>query len=318
MRGVPLFVLGGGSNVVIADGGFGGLVLQMAIAGVTVAEGPDGTIVTSGAGEPWDGLVESVVGRGLCGVECLSGIPGTVGGTPIQNVGAYGQEVSAAIQSVVALDRSTSGLVDLASGDCGFAYRMSRFKGPDAGRFVVCEVRYRLRRGPPTVAYPDVVSELESRRITGPALSDVREAVLAIRRRKGMVLDPDDPDTRSVGSFFMNPVVSAAERERLAVSAGERVPGYAQHDGRVKIPAAWLIERSGFRKGHAEGAVGLSTRHPLAIINRGEATTRAVLGFAARIKRAVIDWGGIWLRPEPEFVGLDADEDVEFLRKASG
>ena len=315
-RNVPLFVLGGGSNVVIADEGFAGLVLQMAVMGVTVATRSGSAFVTAGAGECWDRLVESVVGQGLSGVECLSGIPGTVGGTPIQNVGAYGQEVSTTIESIQAFDRATATVVDVSSRDCAFSYRMSRFKGRDAGRFVVCGVRFRFEPGPPTVTYPDIIAEVERGRTARASLVDVRQAVLAVRRRKGMVLDPADPDTRSVGSFFMNPVVTAEDWERIAVIAGERVPGFVLDDGRVKIPAAWLIERSGFRKGQAEGAVGLSGKHPLAIANRGGATSRDVLRFAVRVKRAVMDWCGVWLRPEPVFVGLDEDQDVEFLQKA--
>jgi UDP-N-acetylmuramate dehydrogenase len=315
---LPLFVLGGGSNIVISDEGFHGLVMSMAVPGLTIAAESDATLVNAGAGESWDRVVESVVAAGLSGVECLSGIPGTVGGTPIQNVGAYGQEVAAVIERVVAFDRSRSELTELSSADCGFSYRMSRFKAEDAGRFIVCSVSFRLTGSIPTLSYPELVAELERRGSSNPRPSDVRGAVLAIRRRKGMVLDANDPDTRSVGSFFMNPVVSLDDRERIAALAGDRVPGFATADGRVKIPAAWLIERSGVRKGHGEGAIGLSTKHPLAIVNRGGATARDVLRFAVHVKRAVLDWCGLWLGPEPVFVGLDRDEDVEFLQKARG
>jgi UDP-N-acetylmuramate dehydrogenase len=317
-RGLELFVLGGGSNVVIADEGFDGLVLSMGIRGVRVTEDSGGTTVSAGAGESWDALVSSLVERGLSGVECLSGIPGTVGGTPIQNVGAYGQEVAGSIVDVAVFDRAHAAFVDLTAGDCGFSYRMSRFKGRDAGRFIVCGVTFRLRRGAPTTAYPDVAAEIEQRRIVTPGVRDVRQAVLAIRRRKGMVLDERDPDTRSVGSFFMNPVVPLAVRDQIAIVSGESPPAFAVDRDRVKIPAAWLIERSGFRNGRDEGAVGLSTKHPLAIVNRGGATTRDVLRFAARVKRAVIDWCGVWLLPEPVFVGLDGDADADFLGKAHG
>jgi UDP-N-acetylmuramate dehydrogenase len=313
-----MFVLGGGSNVVIGDEGFSGLVLQIALMGVTITSEADGTRVMAGAGEPWDGLVRAMVDHGLSGVECLSGIPGTVGGTPIQNVGAYGQEVAGVIERVVAFDRWQAFLTEFMARDCGFSYRMSRFKGVDAGRFVVCGVRFHLNPGPPTVAYPDVIAELERRRASSPGLEDVRQAVLAVRRRKGMVLDAADPDTRSVGSFFMNPVVAISDRERIAAVAGGHVPGFGVGEDRVKIPAAWLIERSGFGKGRTDGAVGLSTKHPLAIVNRGGATTRDVLRFAVGVKRAVIDWSGVWLQPEPVFVGLEGDEDVAFLQKARG
>jgi UDP-N-acetylmuramate dehydrogenase len=315
-RNIPMFVLGGGSNVLVADEGFAGLVLHVGVMGVSMAADSGDTIVTAGAGEPWDPLVETLVERGLSGVECLSGIPGTVGGTPIQNVGAYGQEVAGAIERVVVFDRMNGEFDEIPTGDCRFSYRMSRFKGSDADRFVVCQVALRVRPGPPTIAYPDLVAELENRRIDKPGVPDVRDAILSVRRRKGMVLDAGDADTRSVGSFFMNPVVSVSDRERIASASGEHVPGFAAGGDRVKIPAAWLIERSGFVKGRADGAAGLSTKHPLAIVNRGGATTRDVLRFAARVKRAVIDWSGIWLRPEPVFVGLKDDEDVEFLLRA--
>jgi UDP-N-acetylmuramate dehydrogenase len=313
---IPLFVLGGGSNLVVSDEGFDGLVLSMAVSGVTMTKGPGSTIVNAGAGEPWDQLVETVVAQALSGVECLSGIPGTVGGTPIQNVGAYGQEVSTVIDRVIAFDRTQTELVELSPADCRFSYRMSRFKADDTRRFIVCGVSFRLAHATPTVSYPDLIAELERRAVSSPFPIDVRDAVLTIRRRKGMVLDASDPDTRSVGSFFMNPVVTLDDRERIASTAGDAVPGFAMADGRVKIPAAWLIERSGVRKGMGERTVGLSTKHPLAIVNRGGATSSDVISFAVRVKRAVLGWCGVWLRPEPVFVGLDENEDVEFLQKA--
>jgi UDP-N-acetylmuramate dehydrogenase len=320
-RGVPLFVLGGGSNLVIADQGFDGLVLQVALGGVRAAVEGEDTIVTAGAGEPWDPLVDFTVSRGLAGIECLSGIPGTVGGTPIQNVGAYGQEVASSIESVTAFDRREQRTVMLSASECGFAYRMSRFKQHDTGRFVVCEVAFRLRPGAGTATYPDLVEYLSRDGVASSGVRDVREAVLAVRRRKGMVIDTTDPDTRSVGSFFMNPVVDRATFERLAASSpsgadpsGPRVPHFAMENGEVKIPAAWLIERSGFGRGHVDGAVGLSTKHPLAIINRAGATARNVVRFARRIKTSVRDRFGINLRPEPVFVGFNADDpDVASL-----
>jgi len=315
---LPLFVLGGGSNIVVADDGFEGLVMQMAVRGLTFTRVSDRTIAVAGAGESWDDLVASAAGRQLSGIECLSGIPGTVGGTPIQNVGAYGQEVSSVIERVVAFDRARSEITELSAGECGFSYRMSRFKANDSGRFIVCGVSLTLTHTVPTLTYPDLIAELEQRRVSAPGPADIRDAVLTIRRRKGMVLDDNDADTRSVGSFFMNPVVTLDERERIAELSGARVPGFATDDGRVKIPAAWLIERSGMRKGDGTATVGVSTKHPLAIVNRGGATTRDVIGFAVRIKRAVIDWCGVWLQPEPVFVGLDDDRDVEFLQKAHG
>jgi len=318
-RGVPLFVLGGGSNVVIADEGVDGLVLHIALTGVEVSTAGADTLMTAGAGEAWDAVVAGAVTRGLAGVECLSGIPGTVGGTPIQNVGAYGQEVGHVIESLTAFDLHEQGMVRLDASECAFAYRMSRFKRADAGRFVVCDVTFRLREGPPTTTYPDVVDQLARDGIKTPDVRQTREAVLAIRRRKGMVIDAVDPDTRSVGSFFMNPVVSRASYDRIAaINSHVRVPSYVMQNGGVKIPAAWLIEQSGFAKGHAEGRVGLSTKHPLALINRGGATARDVVTVAGRIKRAVIDRFGVSLRPEPVFVGFSNDSDVEFLINHEG
>ena len=190
---------------------------------------------------------------------------------------------------------------------------MSRFKREDAGRFIVCEVRFALSPGPPTVTYPDVVSHLERGGVVSPALADVRDAVLSIRRRKGMVIDASDPDTRSVGSFFMNPLITADHHARLASAATGPVPGFVLPGGKVKIPAAWLIEQSGFARGYQSGAVGVSSKHPLAIINRGAATARDVLALAARIKRQVADRFGIGLRPEPAFIGFEDDTDVTYL-----
>jgi UDP-N-acetylmuramate dehydrogenase len=199
----------------------------------------------------------------------------------------------------------------LSAADCTFGYRTSRFKSTDADRFIVCDVTFRLRPGPATVTYPDVIAHLERSGVTSFGVTAVRDAVLAVRRRKGMVLDPSDPDTRSVGSFFMNPVVSPADHARLAS------PGFVLPDGHVKVPAAWLIEHAGFPRGYDGGHVGLSSKHPLAIINRGGATARDVLTLAARIKRQVADRFGVRLRPEPVFAGFSPDDsEVRDLREA--
>jgi UDP-N-acetylmuramate dehydrogenase len=314
--GVPLFVLGGGSNVVVADRGVDGLVVQIAIGGVDFDSRGGETALRLGAGEPWDDVVAAAVARGLAGLECLSGIPGSAGGTPVQNVGAYGQEIAQTLVEVTVLDRRSGDLITLSGAECRFTYRMSRFKREDAGRFIVCEVLFALSPGPPTVTYPDVVSHLERSGVVSPSLADVRDAVLSIRRRKGMVIDSSDPDTRSVGSFFMNPVVDADRHARLASAATGPVPGFVLPGGKVKIPAAWLIEQSGFARGYQSGAVGLSSKHPLAIINRGAASARDVLALARRIKRQVADGFDIWLLPEPAFVGFEDDADVTFLEKA--
>jgi len=316
-RRAPLFVLGGGSNLVIADEGIDGLVLQIASRGIDFMRDGGDTIVRARAGEPWDDIVAAAVARGLAGLECLSGIPGSAGGTPIQNVGAYGQEVSDTLTQVSVFDRRSGSTTSLDAVDCAFAYRMSRFKRDDAERFIVCDVTFRLRPGTPTVAYPDVIGHLERAHITSPTVAQVREAVLVIRRRKGMVLDAADPDTRSVGSFFMNPVVDVATHAQLASSADGPVAGFVLPGGDVKVPAAWLIERAGFPRGYVRGPVGLSSKHPLAIVNRGGATARDVLELAVLIKRQVAERFGIRLRTEPVFAGFaDDNRDVQFLREA--
>ena len=310
---LPLFVLGGGSNLIIADGGIRGLVLQVAIGGVDVVARRSDTVLRVGAGEPWDRVVDSAVRHGLAGLECLSGIPGSTGGTPVQNVGAYGQEVSDTITDVTVFDTGTARMTTLKRGDCHFGYRTSRFKHDEGKRFVVCEVQFGLRHGSPTITYPDVIDYVERCRISSPTLEDVRQAVLSIRRRKGMVIDETDSDTRSVGSFFVNPVVAAAEHAKLGSTSEGTVPGFRMSADRVKVPAAWLIEHSGFSRGHQSGRVGLSSKHPLALVNRGGATARDILRLAVEIKRRVADRFGISLVPEPAFVGFGDDEEVAYL-----
>ena len=301
-RGIPLRVLGGGSNLVIADEGVDALVVKVDLRGVHPRE-VDGTIeLTAAAGEPWDDLVRRAVEQGWAGLECLSGIPGLVGATPIQNVGAYGQEVGDTVSEVRALDTREGRIVAFAGRDCGFAYRDSRFKSGEPGRWVVLSVRYRLRPGgPPTLRYADVEKHLEARRLAVPTLADVRASVLAIRRAKSMVLDdPRDPNRRSCGSFFTNPIVTTAELAEIDRRVGERaMPRWPQPDGRVKLSAAWLIERAGFTRGHRHGVVGLSTRHALAIVCHEGARARDVLDFARHLQAAVADRCGARLSLEP-------------------
>ena len=307
----PLLILGGGSNLVVADEGFDGLVLQVGIEGIDATRDGSDMIVSAGAGTSWDSVVNYAVAQNLAGLECLSGIPGTVGGTPVQNVGAYGQEVSDVLERVRAFDLGVRDVVALSAAECRFAYRTSRFKQDDVGRFVICDVAFRLRPGgAPTVTYRDVGEFLTTFGIVSPDLAAVRNAVLTIRRGKGMVIDSADPDTRSVGSFFMNPIVERSVFEWIAPA-----PHYLMDNDTVKIPAAWLIEQSGFRRGHVDGAVGLSSKHPLAIINRGGAAARDVIRLASRIKRTVREKFGVVLRPEPVFVGFrDDDPDIAYLR----
>jgi UDP-N-acetylmuramate dehydrogenase len=304
-RGVPVRVLGGGSNLVIADEGVDGLVLKIALRGISTRAGAGSMEVTAAAGEPWDALVGHTVDRGWAGLECLSGIPGLVGATPIQNVGAYGQEVSDTLSAVRALDRERGSVVTFGPAECGFGYRDSRFKSGAPGRYVVLAVTYRLAPGgAPSVRYADITRDLESRGLARPSLAEVRETVLRIRRSKSMVLDPGDPNARSCGSFFLNPIVDAATLAAIeARAAGLSMPRWPQPDGRVKLSAAWLIERAGFARGQAEGPVGLSTRHTLAIVCHDGARARDVAAFARRVRDGVEARFAVRLHPEPIFWG---------------
>ncbi len=316
-RGVPLTVLGGGSNVVIADEGLEGLVLQVALRGCERRTQGDGLILDAAAGEPWDAVVAASVGYGVAGLECLSGIPGSVGGTPVQNVGAYGQEVSRVITRVTAVDRLTGRVVQFGPGDCAFGYRTSRFKTTDRGRYIVTAVQFGLGGGPAGTSYPDVATWLHDHRRDVPTVADVRDAVLAVRRRKGMVVDAADVDTHSAGSFFVNPVVSAAQRDALDARAAEAGKPLVAHpvEGGFKVPAAWLIQLAGFRPGYRMGQAGLSSKHPLAIINVGGASARAIIGLAAHVKRGVIESSGVWLQAEPEVLGCEGNDEAAFLRQ---
>jgi UDP-N-acetylmuramate dehydrogenase len=302
-RGVPLRVLGGGSNVVVADEGVSALVVRLTLRGVDWRETDGAVEVTAAAGEPWDDFVRLTVDRGWAGLECLSGIPGLVGATPMQNVGAYGQEVSDTITRVRALDTHVGAIADVPAAQCGFAYRDSTFKQREPGRFVVLAVTYRLTPGgPPVLRYADVEKHLAERGVRAPRLTDVRDSVLAIRRAKSMVIDPADPNRRSCGSFFTNPIVpraALADLERRA--ADPAMPRWAQPDGRIKLSAAWLIEHAGFRRGQREGAVGLSTRHALAIVAHDGARASDVFAFARRVQEAVEERFGVRLAPEPVY-----------------
>jgi UDP-N-acetylmuramate dehydrogenase len=318
-HGVRMVVLGGGTNVVVSDAGLDALVVAVQPRGLAMVEDGETLRVTAAAGEPWDSVVEAAVARGGAGLECLSGIPGLTGGTPIQNVGAYGQDVAGVIEQVTAFDTVAGVTAVLPAADCGFAYRTSRFKARDAGRFVVCEVRFRLQKGPPTTTYADVATALARQGVSHPSVSDVRAVVLEIRRRKAMVIDAADPDTRSVGSFFTNPLIGASEAEQVAARAGAAPPMFPQAGGRVKVPAAWLIERAGFARGTREGAVGLSSKHTLAIVTRDGATAADVIRFASRVARRVEALFGVRLRPEPVllgFAGSDVEPDIEYLMGA--
>jgi UDP-N-acetylmuramate dehydrogenase len=303
-RDLPLFVLGGGSNLLVSDEGFPGLVIHIAMRGVEQGEySPSVGVFSVAAGEDWDTFVCEAVGRGYGGIECLAGIPGTVGGTPVQNVGAYGQEVATVIESVRAFDLACKRFVNLSPEDCGFSYRKSIFNTTAHDRFIVMRVNYRLPyNSKSVVSYPDLIRYFKN--WPGhPSLAEVSDAVRAIRREKGMLLVPGDPDCASAGSFFKNPVVQREAFERIAVQFQDKMPNYSAGDGRVKIPAAWLLDQAGFHKGFIAGKAGISSRHTLALINRGGATAREVAEFRDRIIAAVEAKFGIQLEPEPVWVG---------------
>jgi UDP-N-acetylmuramate dehydrogenase len=297
----PALVLAGGSNVVVADEGVPGTVVRIATRGVEW----DGDRLVVAAGESWDELVAACVEDGRQGFECLAGIPGSVGATPIQNVGAYGQEVSETVESVRVLDRATDRVEELPAAACGFRYRGSIFKYDD--RRVVLSVTFRLRRerlsGP--LRYAELARALGVPVGGSAPLAEVREAVLALRRGKGMVIDPHDPDSVSAGSFFTNPILPADAFAALAERAGPdlRPPAWPEPEGHVKISAAWLIERAGFHRGYGNGRVGISTKHTLALINRGGGTTTELLALAREIAAGVHERFGVRLVPEPVLVG---------------
>ncbi|HKW41087.1 MAG TPA: UDP-N-acetylmuramate dehydrogenase [Gemmatimonadales bacterium] len=310
-RNLPVYILGGGSNVVFPDAGYPGLVLRVTIGGVEVRDG-SAPELQIGAGVDWDAVVRDTVERGWSGIECLSGIPGTAGGTPIQNVGAYGQEIAETLVHVTCLDRTTLARRAFTAAECGFGYRDSRFKRDDRGRYVVLDVTLRLARDRrPELRYPELkaaVARVAALEAVPPAqgVAIVRDAVLALRRGKSMVLDPADPNTRSAGSFFMNPVLSAAAFGQLearwrALGGAGGIPTYPAGNGVVKVPAAWLVERAGFPKGYRRGGAGVSMRHALALVNLG-GTSADLLALAEAIVAGVEERFGVRLACEPEVV----------------
>jgi UDP-N-acetylmuramate dehydrogenase len=310
--GEDVLVLGGGSNLVVADAGFPGTVVHVATRGVTVTPGgePGQVLVRAQAGEEWEPFVARCVDEGLAGVECLSGIPGRLGATPIQNVGAYGQDVSETIVCVRAYDRERGEVVTLGREDCRFSYRNSAFKG--SSRHVVLEVTFALELADLStpVRYAELARTLGVEPGERVPLKDAREAVLALRAGKGMVLDASDPDTRSAGSFFTNPILDAGQVGELERRVAERLgpgvafPRYPEHDGYVKTSAAWLIDKAGFTKGHARGPVRISTKHTLALTNPGGASTEDLLALAREVRDGVRAAFGVTLVNEPVFVGV--------------
>ena len=312
-QGLQMFVLGGGSNIIVSDRGFPGLVMRIGISGIQVQPGIGGSmLLTAGAGEQWDDVVKRAVGQNLAGLECLSGIPGSVGATPIQNVGAYGQEISETMVRLAALDTVAGDIAIIESTECDFGYRTSRFKTTDKGRFIITSVTYRLHLdGEPAVRYEELRRYLEERGRPRPTLAETREAVLTIRRAKAMVIDPADPDSRSVGSFFVNPVVTPAtlrqiEKRLIGESAKSgTMPSFATQGGLIKLSAGWLIERAGFARGYRYGRVGVSSKHPLAIVAGEGGTAAEIMELAGKIQERVWDAFGVRLVAEPTFVGLE-------------
>jgi UDP-N-acetylmuramate dehydrogenase len=300
--GEPVLVLGGGSNVVLPDEGFAGTVVRVAVHGLTAEQDGDRVLLTAAAGEEWESFVGLCVADRLAGVEALSGIPGLVGGSPIQNIGAYGQDVSQTVTSVRAYDRQERRVVTLT--DCGFSYRHSVFKA-NPGRWVVLAVTFALELSELSapVGYAELARSLGVAVGERAPLGEVREAVLALRRGKGMVLDAADPDTRSAGSFFTNPLLTDDQLRDLLARAETPPPTWPEPDGRTKVSAAWLIERSGFGKGAFDGPVGISGKHTLALVNRGGGTTADLRAVAAAVRDGVRDRFGVQLVPEPVFVG---------------
>ena len=306
-RDLPLFVLGGGSNLVVSDAGWPGLVLKVGITGIDERNENGKAIFDVGAGEEWDKFAARAVARNCAGVECLSGIPGSVGGTPVQNVGAYGQEAAETIESVLTLDLRDDQIRELCGEACGFSYRTSIFNTSERGCYIILRVTYGLTPGgQPRIDYADL-----KRHFSGwqqiPTLADTREAVRRIRASKAMLITPGDADARSVGSFFKNPVLSSEQHEdlsRRAAARGLQIPSYPALDAQHKISAAWLVEHSGFSKGYDSGHVAISSKHALAIVNRGGATAADVVALKEHIQHRVQEIWSICLQPEPVFVGF--------------
>jgi UDP-N-acetylmuramate dehydrogenase len=310
-QSLPVTLLGGGSNVVIADAGVPGLVLKLGLRGESSRLEGDGIEVSIGAGEPWDPFVARAVARDWLGLECLSGIPGHVGATPIQNVGAYGQEVSGSLSSVDVYDRQRRASVVLSRAECGFGYRTSRFKTRDAERFIVLGATFRLRLGGDgCIAYPELARRFAAADAPRPTASAVRRVVLETRASKSMLLDPNDENGRSCGSFFLNPELTPGELDALLGRAPAAPPVYPQPDGRSKVPAAWLIEQAGFRRGQRFESVGISSRHALALVCHAGATAAQLVAAAHSVRDGVARAFGVELVPEPRFFGFGTPSDT--------
>ncbi len=307
-RKVAFFVLGGGSNLLVSDAGFSGLVLRVGLLGLSLIEESERRLYRVAAGEDWDTFVERTVQDNCAGIECLAGIPGTVGGTPVQNVGAYGQEVASTIDRVRAFDLRDRAFVEFTAAECEFSYRRSRFNTVDRGRYIVTRVDYRLvSSGAPTLRYGDLQRAFSEG--TEASLPEVAAAVRRIRQSKGMLLVEGDPDCRSAGSFFKNPVVTEEQLRHIASATGKEPPRFPAGPGpenarRAKVPAAWLIEQAGFARGYSLGAAAISSRHTLALVNRGGATAAEILVLANQIRSTIESRFMISLEMEPVLTGF--------------
>lgn len=311
-RGLPITVLGGGSNAVVADRGVAGLVVRVGMRGIERKNTATGERWSIAAGERWDVVVEQSVSAGLSGIECLAGIPGRTGAAPVQNIGAYGQELAETFVSARAIHRETDEAITLSAADCRFGYRTSLLKQEPAN-WIITRIELELRRDTlPKIRYPELEEAIDARGT--PTLASIRDAVLDLRRHKSMVLDPDDENRRTAGSFFLNPIVTgeAADdieeqaRARRLLADSDRMPRFPAAGNRAKIPAAWLIESAGFPKGERRGGIGLSSRHALALVHHGGSTTNELIAFATEIQATVAGLFGVGLTPEPALLGFDA------------
>lgn len=306
-RRLRLFVLGGGSNLVVSDQGWPGLVIKISIPGID-SETTNGKMVFhAGAGEDWDGFVAKTVVAGCAGIECLSGIPGTTGGTPVQNVGAYGQEVAETITRVRVLALATGKIFEMSNAECGFSYRTSIFNSTERDRYIVLGTTFALTPGGrPHIEYADLKRHFAGAS-SPPTLAAARDAVRAIRHSKAMLITSDDEDCRSAGSFFKNPILTTDEYaalNKIIRSMNEQIPTYPAGEGKVKVAAAWLVENAGFYKGYSRGPVGISRKHSLAIVNRGGAKATDIVALKNEVQQGVKQKFGVELHPEPVFVGF--------------
>jgi UDP-N-acetylmuramate dehydrogenase len=303
-QNAPLFVLGGGSNLLVSDAGFPGVVLHIALKGIEMQAVGSMTRFSVAAGEEWDAFVSRAVDQDCGGIECLAGIPGSVGGTPVQNVGAYGQEVAETVRTVRVFDLETMRFVELSASLCGFAYRRSIFNTSRRGRYIVTRVEYDLiNAATPLVSYADLKRYFQDANFS-PTLPEVSKAVREIRHQKGMLIVQGDPDCRSAGSFFKNPVISSEHFRQIAATVvGAVVPHYPTEGGQVKVPAAWLLDQAGFHKGYVLGRAGISSKHTLALINRDHASASDIATLRDAIIAKVAEKFAIHLEPEPVWVG---------------